>query len=762
MEVPLRKLTDEEIDALTHLLSRRPNYGIAIPSQKWLSRQQDKVRRLPAILLEPKSRLLRQVKRLSFNARKVLGELDLARPLPERAILCACHERLNPFLIRECFWLLCLEIGEHLECLRRWPHKGSVMASWLTRLDSVTAYFMSKDHFHRMFGCAPHDNRFVRVVSKCEACILAAVGANGRCLADLFTALTLRQEGLRAGDAPRKYKPRLLRFVDSWIRQMKEDEERTIRQWIEELLTEMGPAHLEIRSFWRDYQAAEKRKRRERRKREGGGREAEGCSTRSKRQFRHANAAPRIKVDHATASEQRRLYQEPVAPQSVYRDDSIANEANMAVFTPASSPAAADNAYYDTGASHGEEEQEREQGFGQPMPLPGSDEDVEDPNRYPVVGSSYDDSYEHEDEVANDLDQDPEDREAGYSAHSSHRKVSQWYNQCLRDTGGSDLDPEDMHPAIRQENSQAKSQAKAQAKSYFSQKSAVPPPLRKSKNPEEEEYKPVRTGWAKPSGTEPSPATDRAARRGSMSKLEWTDLTVQTEVPRGVPATNAPPVPRVPSRFGQRASSSVYVDTTTTPGLPSGVSSTIGSPTATLPTSLDPNEYRPVSPLTSDGSLTPTEGKFKNPWALSEHDFSTSRQPARPPLFDRRELQYPDSEFTVADPNQDGNNQTSTANKRYLAQKRAVDPGQNPFLRQGSTRTRRGGGGGYQESTNPQHRQQLDQDELMKLRRDLSLSRRTDPDLLAEDSASCVVPLSKARTKSDVTTWSQVMKKGDS
>ncbi|KAK8138157.1 hypothetical protein PG984_001537 [Apiospora sp. TS-2023a] len=760
MEVPLRKLTDDEIDALTNLLSRRPNYGIAVPSQKWLARQQEKVERLPEILLEPKSRLLRQVKRLSFNARKVLGELDLARPLPERAVLCACHERLNPFLIRECFWLLCLEIGEHLECLRRWPHKGSVMASWLTRLDSVTAYFMSKDHFYRMFGCAPHDNRFVKIVSKCEACILAAVGANGRCLADLFTALTLRQEGLRAGDTRRRYKPRLLRFVDSWIRQMRSDEERTVRQWIDELLVEMRPAHLEIRSFWRDYQATEKRRRRERRKRESGGREAEGRSARSKRQSRHANAAPRIKVDHATASEQRRLYREPAVPQSVYRDDSIANEANVAAFKPASWSANVDGAYYDIGASYGKEEEEEEQGFEHPMPSPGGDgdEDKDDPNRYPMVGSSYDDSYENEDETVNDLDQDPEDRGASYSADSSHRRVSQWYNQCLRDTGGNDLDPEDIHPALRQENSQAKGHPKGPAKSLFSVKSAVPRPLRKGNIPEEDEYKPVRAGWTKPSGAEPPPAT---------AKSEWTDLTVQTALPRGVPASNAPPVPRVPSRFGQRASSSVYVDTTT-PGPPSTVTTMLGSPTTTLPTSLDPDEYRPVSPLTSAGSPTPTEGKFKNPWTHSVHDFSTSadKQTARPPLFDRRELQYPDSEFTAMDPNRDGNNQANTANKRYLAQKRAADPGQNPFIRQGSTRTRRGGGGsggggGYQDSANPQHRQQLDQEELMKLRRDLSLSRRADPDLLAEDSASCVAAPSKARTKSDVTTWSQLMKKGD-
>ncbi|KAK8027626.1 hypothetical protein PG991_004682 [Apiospora marii] len=745
MEVPLRKLTDDEIDALTNLLSRRPNYGIAVPSQKWLSRQQDKVERLPEMLLEPKSRLLRQVKRLSFNARKVLGELDLARPLPERAVLCGCHERLNPFLIRECFWLLCLEIGEHVECLRRWPHKGSVMASWLTRLESVTAYFMSKEHFHRMFGCAPHDSRFVRVVSKCEACILAAVGANGRCLADLFTALTLRQEDLRAGDARRRYKPRLLRFVDSWIRQMRGDEERTIRRWIDELLTEMRPAHLEIRSFWRDYQATEKRKRRERRKRESGGREADGRGTRGKRQSRHANAAPRINVDHATASEQRRLYRESETRQSVYRDDSIANMANMAAFKPALSPADIDGAYYDTG-----EEEEEEQGQGPPVPHAfdgglqgrGGSEPISD------------------DETVNDLDQDPEDRGAGYSAHSSHRKVSQWYIQCLQETSGSDLDPEDIHPAIRQEESQVKNHPKGQAKSYFSVKSAVPQPLRKGRIPEED-YQPVRAGWTKSSGAEPSTAMGRVDRRQSKVKSEWTDLTVQTELPRGVPATNAPPVPRVPSRFGQRAASSFYADTTT-PRPSSAASTMIGSPTTTVPTSLDPDEYRPVSPLTTEGSLTPTERKFKNPWTQSEHDFSTSieRQSDRPPLFDRRELLYPDSEFTAVDPSHDANYQTRTANKRYLAQKKAVDPGQNPFLRQGSTRTRRGRG--HQDSANPQHRQQMDQDELMKLRRDLSLSRRADPDLLAEDSASCVAAPYKDRSKSNATTWSQVMQKGDS
>ncbi|KAK7940818.1 uncharacterized protein PG986_013205 [Apiospora aurea] len=57
-------------------------------------------------------------------------------------------------------------------------------------------------------------------------------------------------------------------------------------------------------------------------------------------------------------------------------------------------------------------------------------------------------------------------------------------------------------------------------------------------------------------------------------------------------------------------------------------------------------------------------------------------------------------------------------------------------------------------------RRRLDQDEQSKLRRDLSVSRCADPDLLAEDSASCVAPPPNAEAKSDVTTWSQMMKKG--
>ncbi|KAK8088606.1 hypothetical protein PG997_003567 [Apiospora hydei] len=693
MEVPLRKLTDEEIDALTNLLSRRPNYGIAIPSPKWLSRQQEKVDRLPEILLEPKNRLLRSVKRLSFNARKVLGELELShRRLPEKAVLCSSHDRLNPFLMRECFWLLCLETGENLECLRRWPHKSTAMASWLTRLDSVTAYFTSKAHFHQI--------RFVRVASECEACILAAVGANGRCLADLFTALVLRQDDYCAVDARKKYKPRLMRFVDSWIRQMGGEERQTIRRWIEELLAEIQPGHLEIRTFWREYQEAERRKRRERRKREGGGgKEADGRSTRSKRHSRHVTVTPRIKVDHAAASEQRRLYRAPTVAQSVYREDSIANQVDMAAFKPAPSKA--------SGGRH---------------PCRGDIEDEDDPNRYPVVGNSYDDSYEHEDEIANDLEREPEDRSADYSAHRSHRRVSEWYSQCLRETGGGEVDPEDLHPALRQENS---SQPKSQAKSYFSVKSAVPPPLRKGKAAEEqeEEYTPS----------------------------EWTDFTVHTELPQGIPAANAPPVPRVPSRLGQKASSSVYVDEVR-PGSSTAVPSTPGSPTLTNMSSLDPDGYRPVSPLSSEGCSTPTRGTFKNPWTQSEHHFvsrvdepkaAPPRQPdkaddgpkqaaPRSPLFDRRELSYPDSEVTHHDPN-----------KRYLAQTRgglkAVDPDKNPFIRQGSTRRRVGGGGSYQETL----QRRLDQDEQSKLHWDLSVSRRADPDLLAEDSASCVAPPSE-------------------
>ncbi|KAK7940817.1 uncharacterized protein PG986_013204 [Apiospora aurea] len=596
MEVPLRKLTDEEIDALTNLLSRRPNYGIAIPSPKWLARQQEKVDRLPEILLEPKNRLLRSVKRLSFNARKVLGELELShRRLPEKAVLCSSHDRLNPFLMRECFWLLCLETGEYLECLRRWPHKSTAMASWLTRLDSVTAYFTSKAHFHQMFGCAPHDSRFVRVASECEACILAAVGANGRCLADLFTALVLRQDDYCAADARKKYKPRLMRFVDSWIRQMGCEERQTIRRWVEELLAEIQPGHLKIRTFWQEYQEAERRKRRERRKREGA--EARKRTV-AVRHSRHATITPRIKVDHAAASEQRRLYRAPTVAQSVYREDSIANQVDMAAFKPVPSPASANNA---SGGSY----EEQEQGFGRPTPLPGDIEDEDDPNRYPIVGSSYDDSYEHEDEIANDLEQEPEDRGADYSARRSHRRVSEWYSQCLRETGGGEVDPEDLHPALRQENS---SQPKSQPKSYFSVKSAVPPPLRKGKIAEEkeEEYTPARTSWTKSGGSEPPPPPP------PPPKSEWTDLTVHTELPQGMPAANAPPVPRVPSRIGQKASSSVYVDEPR-PGSSTAVPSTPGSPTLTNMSSVDPDDYRPVSPPLVGGLFDSDSGHVQEP-----------------------------------------------------------------------------------------------------------------------------------------------------
>ena len=733
MEVPLRKLTDEEIDSLTHLLSRRPNYGIAVPSQKWLSRQQEKVERLPKILLEPKSRLLRKVKRLSLGARKMLGELDLAPPLPERAILCSAHERLNPFLVREVFWLLCLEVGEHLECLRCWPHKSSGMASWLTRLDSVTAYFMSKSHFDRVFGCPPHDNRFVEVVSKCEACILAAVGANGRCLADLFTALTLRRDA--------KHTATLRRFVDSWIRQMGEEEERTIRRWIEELLRDLRPRNVEIRSYWREHQRAKRKKMRERRNRGEGSRERSGRGARGKRPSRHTTNIPKVKVDHATASEQRRLYREPKLAQSVYRDDSIANEANYAGFGLDGSPVGVAASSYDIGSSSSESGEE-EPGFGQPMPFSGDDEEDDDLHRYPQIGSTYDDSYEQEDRAPNGAEQDPEDRGAGYSADSNHQRVSEWYNNCLQDTGGSELDPEDIHPAIRRETSRTAG-SKA-PKSYFSAKSAVPPPLRLSiieklkiaeeeEEEEEEAYTPARGSWTKGIGAEKPPPPP---------KSEWTDLTANTELSRGVPTADAPLVPSVPPRFEQqKASSSVYIDTTIA-GTSTAVPSTPSSPTLT---NIGPEEYGPVSPYISDAEAGPTKS-------------------ARPPLFDRRELQYPESEASGHGQDNNNNNKNGIGKKRGGL--KCAEPGKNPFIRQGSTRKR----GGYQHASPIPRKatplseanlhQKLDHDEQMKLRRDLSLSRRTDASLLAEDSASCVAPPSLAATKTDITTWSQLMKKG--
>ncbi|KAI0128756.1 hypothetical protein BJ170DRAFT_580532, partial [Xylariales sp. AK1849] len=240
MEVYVADLSRDDIDRITRVLSRRPDYGIARPLKRWQQRQEQKMQDLPKIALKPKDIFRRSL--ISLASKINPGTL----PVP--AILCKCHERFNALLIRKIFILLAAEVTEITDRLRAYPGKNQALAAFITRMDSVNAYWISKELFRQCFGADPHDDRFVKIESLCEACILAAVGGNGRTLADLRAHLVARNHHGKYSRNPssskspgdRKWRtPRLLPIVESWIDHLKPEDAQEVRQWSEQIIADL-------------------------------------------------------------------------------------------------------------------------------------------------------------------------------------------------------------------------------------------------------------------------------------------------------------------------------------------------------------------------------------------------------------------------------------------------------------------------------------------------------------------------------------------
>ncbi|KAH8673778.1 hypothetical protein BX600DRAFT_215464 [Xylariales sp. PMI_506] len=243
MDCTVSQLSKADIDRLASVLCRRPDYGIAQPSQRWQTRQQEKVATLPKVLLRTKNIL----KKITLQ---IVDHID-RQLMPPAAVLCSCHARLNPYLIRNLFLLLAAEVSVHTDRLRALPTKDSTLSDFIDRMDSINAYWMSREVFLKVFGQAPYDNRFVRVLSGCEACILATVGANGRILADLHGQLLSRERRKEKKKSHRrlskKSKPRLLRVVDSWIGYLDMPSAEQVHKWSAELLKHFTSIQPELR-----------------------------------------------------------------------------------------------------------------------------------------------------------------------------------------------------------------------------------------------------------------------------------------------------------------------------------------------------------------------------------------------------------------------------------------------------------------------------------------------------------------------------------
>lgn len=222
----LSALSPTELATLAALLTLPPRLldsTTGAPSDLWLATQARQLKGLPKPLRRPSNWL----SRLSIATNRTL-HLTLDDLVPQCAVLCHAHAELNPWIVRRVFFLLSDEVSQKLETLKRvLARPGRYKASsdavvelrgLVERLNEVLSLWMP--------GC--WSERFPRMASGCEACVVAAVGAQTGVLVDLRAVLVGRTHCGRR-------QPALLNMVEAWIGQLEREEAVDIERESERL-----------------------------------------------------------------------------------------------------------------------------------------------------------------------------------------------------------------------------------------------------------------------------------------------------------------------------------------------------------------------------------------------------------------------------------------------------------------------------------------------------------------------------------------------
>ncbi|KAK0121563.1 hypothetical protein ONS95_009853 [Cadophora gregata] len=225
----IEDLCDNDIKKLTQLLILSP---MTATDPVWLQEQSKSIDTLPPKLKRPESFLPRLAMSLPFGK--------------EKAHLCLSHKPLNPHLIRRIFLQVSAECTTRIARLVSNQYLPPDIAVHVKTLQKVNSLWMSADLYRCTFQCQPHEERFDRIASDCEACILAAVGGNISILQDLRASMIGRKK-------KRGTPPRLLPLVESWI--MCTGAEAMVREQSDNLA-------VEIRNCRRQMQEARRQKRR--------------------------------------------------------------------------------------------------------------------------------------------------------------------------------------------------------------------------------------------------------------------------------------------------------------------------------------------------------------------------------------------------------------------------------------------------------------------------------------------------------------------
>ncbi|KAI5924969.1 hypothetical protein F4810DRAFT_700426 [Camillea tinctor] len=494
MSMDLRNLSNEDVVRLTKILCRRPEYGIAIPSAKWLRRQEDRIvgkhhSHLPKPLLRPTNPLRRLAQRLVDSVDPLLAD--------PQAVLCPTHYPLNPWLLRRAFMALVYEVTVHSDALRSWAGLGQVpgLGRLVARLDAVNALWTPPELYRGFYGGgAPFKGHLVHVRSGCEACILAAAGANAQVLADLRAVVGDRKERRmqhreRKGGGKgkgREKEPRIARVVEAWIDHLGPERAAACREWSEETLAELRAVREQVRRHRGEQKRAHDSQRRNKKpvytelqikRRGGGGDRLSAVPTDAKRKRRTRNGIP---VALAVGG----------GPQ-------VADAGARSVFRPDSEVGGFSRV--GARASNAAPTRSFVQRFEREMAI--EEEHAQcDEEDYDCEDEYDDDEYEADGDAEQERDFAQEER--------SRTKVRDWYATRL-DGGADDAQSalSTMHPAFQP----------------YAAPSAVPPALD------------LDGGLRK----------DRDPRSGLGDT--WTEATAYTVDPSTV--APAPPVPRVPSRY---------------------------------------------------------------------------------------------------------------------------------------------------------------------------------------------------------------------
>ncbi|RBR14048.1 uncharacterized protein FIESC28_07898 [Fusarium coffeatum] len=221
---PLSDISDYQLDQLTELLWMDQSVNAVMPNQVWLQSQFDGVARLDKSNRRSKNlwkRISSGLENFSLAPRHVHD----GRPT---ACLCDAHHDLDPKLIRRLMGLIIIECTVRIHRFRYWRRYidfPPAILLWLDRMDAVTGLWMTRDAFNATFGydrVCPNQNK---VLSKCEACIMAAIGGRPQVLTYLRASMIGRRD--RRFDKGLKT-PRLLRVVESWIGHFKADVRKAI------------------------------------------------------------------------------------------------------------------------------------------------------------------------------------------------------------------------------------------------------------------------------------------------------------------------------------------------------------------------------------------------------------------------------------------------------------------------------------------------------------------------------------------------------